>query len=79
MTVNIQNQAGCCSMKKRSLYVAMYHERRSVRNDGRYDGGYKGYRSTAVERYLLGREGTASRGVGLGGNCVGCVECIDTD
>lgn len=34
MTVNIQNQAGCCSVKKRSLYVSTYHERRPVRNEG---------------------------------------------
>lgn len=39
ITVNIQNQAGCCSVKKRSLYVAMYHERTSVRNVGRRDEG----------------------------------------
>ena len=39
INVNIQNQAGDISVKKRSLYVAMYHERMSVRTEGRRDGG----------------------------------------
>ena len=39
MSVNSQNQAGCCSAKNGSLYVAMYHERTVVRNEGRKEGG----------------------------------------